>query len=244
MMTKVTIKGVIVSNDDKWVYEWFDMEATSPSDVTGVIEGLDGEDLLVEINSVGGDVFAGSEIYTALKKYPGKVTVDILGIAASAASVVAMAGDTVRISPTAQIMIHNVSSSARGDHRVMQHESDVLKNYNKTIANAYRLKTGLSEDKLLELMDEETWLNAQQAKELGFVDEILFDDNKQLVASYSNSVILPKQVINKIRNIALKNEIDGKEIAKALPRKDVEKKTHLYEARIRLLKMKGEMFNG
>src|SRR5690606_3665729 len=161
---------------------------------------------------------------TALKKYPGKVTVDILGVAASAASVVAMAGDTVRISPTAQIMIHNVWSSAYGDYRVMQHESDVLKNYNKTIANAYRLKIGLSEDKLLELMDEETWLNAQQAKELGFVDEILFDDNKQLVASYSNSVILPKQVINKIRNIALKNEIDGKEIAKALPRKDVEKK--------------------
>ena|SRR5690606_8194552 len=222
MMAKVTIKGVIVSNDDKWIYEWFDMEATSPQDVTNVIEQLDGEDLLVEINSVGGDVFAGSEIYTALKKYPGKVTVDILGVAASAASVVAMAGDTVRISPTAQIMIHNVWSMAQGDYRAMQHESDVLKNYNTTIANAYRLKTGLSEKKLLELMDEETWLNAQQARELGFVDEILFDDSDQLVAAM-NSVVLPPKVINKIRNIV----------------KSKDNKKQIYKARLRLLELGG-----
>ena len=222
MMAKVTIKGVIVSNDDKWIYEWFDMEATSPQDVTNVIEQLDGEDLLVEINSVGGDVFAGSEIYTALKKYPGKVTVDILGIAASAASVVAMAGDTVRISPTAQIMIHNVWSSAYGDYRVMQHESDVLQNYNTTIANAYRLKTGLEEEKLLELMNKETWLNAQQAKELGFVDEILFDEGGQLVAAVNNFV-LPPNVLNKIRNLV----------------KSKEDKQRIYKARLRLLELGG-----
>lgn len=229
-MKKVTIRGVIVSNDDKWIYDLFDMESTSPSDVTNVIDQLSGEDLLVEINSVGGDVVAGSEIYTALKKYSGKVTVDILGIAASAASVIAMAGDVVRISPTAQIMIHNVWSRAQGDYRAFRHESDVLKNFNTTIANAYKLKTGLPEEELLEYMNKETWFNAQQAKELGFVDEILFDEGNQLVASASNGVILPPEVINKIRNMVKP------------PSNDVEN-NEVYEARLRLLKLKGATVN-
>lgn len=229
LMAKVKIKGTIVSDDVQWIYDWFGIDATSPSKVNKVIDELDGEDLEVEINSGGGDVFAGSEIYTVLKRYSGKVTVDIMGIAASAASVIAMAGDVVRISPTAQIMIHNVSSRASGDYRVMQHEADVLENYNKSIANAYILKTGLSQEKLLELMDNETWLNAQQAKEYGFADEILFDEGKQLVASFNGTIILPPEVINKVRNI-YQNE-------------NTTKKNKIYKARLNLLKLKGEMFD-
>lgn len=229
LMAKVKIKGTIVSDDVQWIYDWFGIDATSPSKVNKVIDELDGEDLEVEINSGGGDVFAGSEIYTVLKRYSGKVTVDIMGIAASAASVIAMAGDVVRISPTAQIMIHNVSSQASGDYRVMQHEADVLENYNKSIANAYILKTGLSQEKLLELMDNETWLNAQQAKEYGFADEILFDEGKQLVASLNGTIILPSEVINKVRNI-YQNE-------------NTTKKNEIYKARLNLLKLKGEMFD-
>ena len=229
-MAKVKIKGIIVSNNDKWIYEWFDMEATSPNDVSNVLDQLNGEEVEVEINSGGGDVFAGSEIYTALKRYPGKVKVDIPAIAASAASVIAMAGDVVRISPTAQIMIHNVSSRASGDYRVMQHEANVLQNYNKSIANAYMLKTGLSQEKLIDLMNKETWLTAQQAKELGFVDEVMFDEGNQLVASVTNGFVLPTEVINKIRNLVKpsNNDVNDRKI---------------YQARLNFLKLKGDKQN-
>lgn len=202
-MTRIDVKGVIVSNDDKWIYDYFEIENTSPNDVLNKLP-KDNSPIEVIINSPGGDVFAGSEIYTELKEYPGNITVKIVGIAASAASVVAMAGTKVLISPTAQIMIHNVSSIAQGDYRVMKHEAEMLKNYNKSIANAYMLKTGLSQEELLTLMDKETWLNAQQAKEKGFVDEIMFDSTNRLVAGPTTS-LLPQNVINKMRN--MKNEL-------------------------------------
>ena len=201
-MAKVKVKGVIVSNDDKWIYDWFDMDSTSPNDVEKEINMANGEELEVEINSVGGDVFAGSEIYTALRSYKGNVTTKIVGIAASAASVIAMAGKKVLISPTAQIMIHNVSSCARGDYRDLEHEAEVLKNYNKSIASAYQLKSGMSEEELLQLMDAETWLTAKQALEYKLVDEVMFEDAPSigLVAGLNTSRILPPEVINKMRN--------------------------------------------
>lgn len=208
---KVNIKGPIVGNSEAWIYEWFGIEATSPSMVDKVLEKANGEDLEVEINSGGGSVFAGSEIYTALKSYKGNVTVKIVGLAASAASVIAMAGKKVMMSPTAQMMIHNVSSRAAGDYREMEHTAEILKNANDTIANAYRLKTGKTQEELLALMDKETWMTAQKAKELGFIDEIMFEDI-QLAASTSYSGLLPPEVINKIRNTvknpAQKNKLD------------------------------------
>lgn len=199
-MHRLQIKGVIVSNDDKWIYEWFEMDATCPRDVSNQIEKANGEDLEVEINSGGGDVYAGSEIYTTLKDYKGNVTVKIMGIAASAASVIAMAGKKVLMSPTAQMMIHNVSSGTWGDYRDMEHEAKVLKNYNTSIANAYMLKTGIEQKDLLDLMNDETWFNAQQALENKFIDEIMFNEQSKFVASYSNTISLPQEVINKIRN--------------------------------------------
>lgn len=198
-MAKVQIKGPIVSSDVKWIYDWFGIDATSPKDVSQQITDANGEDLEVEINSGGGDVYAGSEIYTALKGHVANVTTRIVGLAASAASVVAMSGKKVMMTPTGQFMIHNVSSRAQGDYRDLEHSAEVLKNHNVSIANAYMLKTGMNQDDLLELMNQETWLNAQQAKEYGFVDEIMFDDNNQLVASV-NSIMLPPEVINKMRN--------------------------------------------
>ena len=230
-MAKVSIRGMIVSNDDKWIYECFDMDATSPKDVLKSIENTNGEDLDVEINSGGGDVYAGSEIYTLLKEYNGNVTTKVLGIAASAASVIAMAGDKVLISPTAQIMIHNVWSMASGDYRDLQHESDVLKNYNKTIANAYRIKSGLEESKLLEMMDKETWLTAQDALEYGFVDEVMFENDSSFAASINQSVLLPKQVINKIRNELIKKPTNRE----SEPQKD---KSAFLMAKLNLLKLR------
>lgn len=200
-MAKINIKGVIISNDDKWIYDWFDMDSTCPRDVEDQIEKANGEDLEVIINSPGGSVFAGSEIYTALKSYSGNSIGKIVGVAASAASVAAMGVKKLLISPTAEIMIHNVSSGVRGDYRDMEHSAKMLKDYNSTISNAYIIKTGMAKEELLAMMDEETWLTPEQALEHKFVDEIMFmDNNIKLVANLGSSTMLPQEVIDKIRN--------------------------------------------
>ncbi len=208
---KIEIKGPIISNDDRWIYDWFELEATCPNDINNLIDEANGEELEVIINSPGGYVDAGSEIYTNLMSYKGEVTTKIVGIAASIASVIAMAGNLVKISPTAQLMIHNVSEQIYGDYRVFEHESEVLKNYNKSIANAYILKTGMEMEELLELMNaggsanRGTYLTAQQAKEKGFVDEIMFDNETKLVASINNGM-LPREVVNKMKNKLIKDK--------------------------------------
>jgi len=232
---KINIKGPIVGNSEVWIYEWFGIEATSPQKVNDALEKANGEDIEVEINSGGGSVFAGSEIYTALKSYPGNVTVKIVGLAVSAASVIAMAGNKVMMSPTAQIMIHNVSSRAEGDYRDMEHTADVLKNADNTIANAYRIKTGKTQEELLALMDKETWMTADKAKELGFVDEIMFENDSQLVASTDYSGMLPPEVINKIRNTLKNPDIDMNNDSDILMQQS--------KAKLNLLKLKGEMNN-
>ena len=203
-MPKIEIKGVIVSNDDAWIYDWLEWEHTSPAGISTAIAEANGEPLEIYINSPGGDVYAGSEIYTSLMEYEGDTVGKIVGVAASAASVAAMGVKKLLIAPTAQIMIHNVSSYAAGDHRAMTHEADVLKGWNKSIANAYALKSGLSESELLSMMNKETWLTAQEAKEKGFVDEIMFDEGRRLAASASG--LLPPEVIAKLRNELVKNK--------------------------------------
>jgi len=198
---KIEVKGPIISSNDQWVYDWFEIEATSPKKVNDLLKQCESnEDLEVEINSGGGSVFAGSEIYTALKGYKGNVTIKIVGLAASAASVIAMAGNKILMSPTAQMMIHNASASVGGDYRDMEHSAGVLKNINTSIANAYKLKTGMDQEELLTLMDSETWLTPQQALEKQFIDEVMFQNEElKVTASFSNT-LLPQEVINKIRN--------------------------------------------
>lgn len=125
------------------------------------------------INSPGGDCVAASQIYSMLMDYSGNVTVKIDGIAASAASVIAMAGDAVLMSPTALMMIHNPSTAAFGDHRDMQKAIELLDEVKQSIINAYEIKTGQSRAVLSHLMENETWMNAKKAVELGFADGIL-----------------------------------------------------------------------
>ena len=233
-MAKVKVKGPIISNDDQWIYDLFEIEATSPMSVEREIEKANGQDLEVEINSGGGSVFAGSEIYTTLKSYKGNVTTKIVGIAASAASVIAMASSKVLMSPTAQMMIHNVSGGASGDYRDMDHTSSILKNANKTVANAYRIKSGMGEDELLSMMDKETWLTADQALEHKLIDEVMFSNNYQLTASIS-SALLPSEVINKIRNMK-----DKLKPTKSKPNNSREK---TLQAKLKLLKLKGVVDN-
>lgn len=134
--------------------------------------------LTVWLNSPGGDCFSASQIYTMLHNHNGKITVKIDGIAASAASVVAMAGDETLISPTGMIMIHNPMTFASGNKSDMEKAIAVLEEVKESIINAYVRKTNLSRNKISRLMDEETWMNAEKALQLGFVDGILFAENK------------------------------------------------------------------
>lgn len=226
-MKKINVKGPIISNDEAWIYDYFGIEATSPSMVSKGITEAGGGELEVEINSGGGSVFAGSEIYTALKSYEGNVTVKIVGLAASAASVIAMAGKKVMMSPTAQLMIHNVSTYSEGDYRDMEHAAEVLKNANETIANAYRLKTGMEQEELLGLMDKESWFTANKAKEIGFIDEVMFEQAQLVASKYSG--MLPPEVIQTMRNSRLKQP-EPEETGEA---------GLLIQAKLKLMKMKG-----
>ena len=133
-------------------------------------------DFTLWINSPGGNVFAAAEIYTMIRDYPGNVTVRIASIAASAASVVAMAGNLVQISPTGLLMIHDPSTIAMGNAKDMEKAVTTLNEVKESIINAYAFKTGLSRNRISKLMSDETWLNAKKAVELGFADEILFED--------------------------------------------------------------------
>ena len=141
------------------------------------LEAEDG-DVTVWINSPGGNVFAAAEIYTMLKDYAGKVTVKVASLAASAASVVAMAGDTVQMSPTALLMLHDPSTVAMGNARDMEKAIAALNEVKESIVNAYAAKSGLRRGRIADLMSEETWLNAKKAVELGFADEVLYDGKK------------------------------------------------------------------
>lgn len=141
------------------------------------LEAEDG-DVTVWINSPGGNVFAAAEIYTMLKDYAGKVTVRVASLAASAASVVAMAGDTVQMSPTALLMLHDPSTVAMGNARDMEKAIAALNEVKEAIVNAYAAKSGLRRGRIADLMSEETWLNAKKAVELGFADEVLYDGKK------------------------------------------------------------------
>ena len=133
-------------------------------------------DITLWVNSPGGNVFAAAEIYTMLRDYPGNVTVRIASIAASAASVVAMAGNLVQISPTGMLMVHDPSTIAMGNARDMEKAITTLNEVKESIINAYAFKTGLSRNRISKLMSDETWLNAKKAVELGFADEILFEN--------------------------------------------------------------------
>ena len=138
--------------------------------------------ITIWISSPGGDCIAASQIYAMLMDYKGDVTVKIDGIAASAASVIAMAGTQVLMAPTALIMIHNPQAMAFGDHADMEKAIDMLSEVKESIINAYEIKTGLPRKQLSRMMDDETWMNAKKAAELGFADGMLKDEKHAFAA--------------------------------------------------------------
>jgi ATP-dependent Clp protease protease subunit len=150
----------------------------TPQDFRDELYAEDG-DITLWINSPGGNVFAAAEIYTMIRDYPHNVTVRIASIAASAASVIAMAGNTVEMSPTALLFVHDPSTIAMGNARDMEKTIATLNEVKESIINAYMAKTGLSHNRISKLMSDETWINAKKAVELGFADVILFDEKPE-----------------------------------------------------------------
>lgn len=157
---------------------WFGDEVT-PKLFRDELEASKG-DITVWINSPGGDVFAAAQIYNMLMEYKCSVTVKIDGLAASAASVIAMAGTEVLMSPVAMMMVHNPMTVAIGDSLEMQRAMDMLSEVKESIINAYEIKSGLSRAKISRLVDAESWFNAKKAVEMGFADGLLFADDKEL----------------------------------------------------------------
>lgn len=180
---EIDVRGDIIGNDDKWIYDWMEWDSTCPDDVKSALQTMPaGEKLIVNINSGGGSVMAGQEIYSLLHGRQD-VEIHIQSLAGSAASVIAMA-NTCKMSPVATIMIHNVSmSGASGDYHDMQKNAEILKTMNSALAEAYVAKTGKTKDEILKMMDKETWITASQALEMGFIDEV-----EELQTQITNSI--------------------------------------------------------
>lgn len=212
----LTLSGVIAEES------WFDDEVT-PKIFRDELMSGEG-DITVWINSPGGDCIAAAQIYNMLLEYKGNVTIKIDGIAASAASVVAMAGNKVIMSPVSMLMIHNPMTMAAGDTIEMKKAISMLTEVKESIINAYELKTGMSRDKIAKLMDAETWMDANKAVELGFADEILSRESsvKPSAMMYSENVV-SRKLWNKI-SAKYRPKEQGRTVAALLRSLDLEKK--------------------
>ena len=179
---------------------WFDDDIT-PKQFKSELTNSEG-DIVVWLNSPGGDVFAASQIYNMLKEYNGKVTVKIDGIAASAASVIAMAGSEILMSPVAMMMIHNPATVIFGEASDLQSGIDMLSEVKESIINAYEQKTSLPRNKISKMMDAETWFSAQKAVELGFADKVLYEDSEEVTDGFIfDKVTVTNALIRKIPKV-------------------------------------------
>lgn len=195
MAKRIKLKGPLIPNNSQEAYDYWGLEAVSAKSITDALPE-NGSDIILEVNSNGGLVTVGSEIYTALKSYQGHVTAEVTGMAASAASVAIMGADKVVISPTAQIVIHKaLLNRASGNSDDLEKAANALKASDKAIINAYKAKTGLDEESLINLMRNETYMSADDAVSNGFADEIMAFDTVEAVASIGNGM-LPQAVID------------------------------------------------
>ena len=229
---KISIRGPIVSSNQHRFYQFYGMEATSPRSVADALAKGNGERAEVEINSGGGEIFASSEIYTALRNYAGGVIVRIVGLAASAASIIAMAGES-EMTPTGMMMIHNVQTRADGDYRQMEHTAGTLRDTNHAIILAYVAKTGRPEAEIAAMMDAETWITAERAVELGLVDRVMQPDTgqKPLAADFYSGMLSEdalRRAENFLKGQAAEPDFFMPERAQA-------------EAKLKFLKLKGEL---
>lgn len=199
-MEPFLLNGIIVPVSEKWIYDFFGYEAVCPNDLRQYLNANKGKDVSIEINSPGGYVSEGCEMYSMLIQHEGKVKVTVGSMAASAASLILAAANHVVISPVGRIMIHNASSVVEGDYRDMLKASDNLQQINEFFADAYSIKTGLDKAELLKMMNAETFFNASRALELHFADEILTKKPAAAVAAIGSGIIPPK-CIEKMREL-------------------------------------------
>ncbi len=191
---------------------WFDDDVT-PKQFKDELYSTDGN-VTVMLNSPGGDVFAASQIYTMLKEYPGHITVKIEGLAASAASVIAMAADEVYMSPVAMMMIHNPATIVFGEVADLQSGIAMLSEVKESIINAYQQKTGLSRAKISHMMDAESWFNAWKAVELGFADKVMYTTENTNPEPPSGAYIFDRITVTN----ALANKLPRKQVGKPEPK--------------------------
>lgn len=217
-MKRLNVNGYIASDDDKWFYEMFDISVVTPGDIRNFLAEADGDDVELHIDCLGGIVRMASDMYSELRGYLGKSTAYVVGVSASASTVLMLGCNKVIASPTSRIMIHNAQSMAEGDYRDMQQAAEMLKKANDSIINAYEIKTGMSRKDLQALMDKETWMTAQEAKKYGFVDEIALKEGETLSDTQIAAVLSMREAVYasaslnpaKMHEFALKfKKIDG-----------------------------------
>ena len=227
-MARINIRGVLIPNSYKMYYDYFEEDSTCPKDVQKILDAQPNEIHDVIINSPGGVIETGSEIYTMLKEYQPGVNIKIVGEACSAASVVAMAGHC-EMSPTALMMVHCVSTGVRGNHTDMEHCAEMLRTADEALCQAYMAKAGMSREDALAMMERETWLTAQQALEMKLIDKIMFEESKTEVMSAAVGFKLPTmEQLEKVRKMA------GKETEPAFSMPET-------QAKLNLLKLRGEL---
>lgn len=208
MKRKINVRGVLIPNSYKAYYDYWGEESCCPADVQKVIdETQTGEEIEVYINSPGGVIDVGSEIYTILRSRKDDVVIYITGEACSAASIVAMAA-TCKMSPTALMMVHCVSSCQRGNHSDMEHMAETLRTADKALCTAYTAKNGMTEQEALEMMERETWLTAEKALELGLIDGIMFNETSEEVPMVAGPLFtLPSaEQMEKVRLMIRQND--------------------------------------
>lgn len=201
MPKKINIKGVIIPNSYKFFFDWFGMDSTCPNDVEKGLNEAKGDEVEVYINSPGGIIDVGSEIYTMLRAYKGDVKIYIVGEACSAASVIAMAR-YCEMSPTALMMVHCVSTGIYGNHTVLEHTAEVLRIADEALCTAYVAKSGMTKEEALAMMEYETWMNAEKAKEKGLIDAIMFEDEQKTFRLAASTFALPSpEQMEKVRDL-------------------------------------------
>ena len=201
-MVTIPMNGEVIPSDYADVYDYLGYENINPKAIKQALSDADGSDVELEINSPGGYVDAGSEIYTALKEYQGQVTAKITGQACSAASWIALAADRVEMSPTAQMMIHRASTMSIGNSDDLASDLNALNSLDKSFVDLYSQRTGLDAQEVYRLMCNTTWMNAKEAVDKGFADEIMFqNDKKPALVNADGSLSVKPDTINKIKNL-------------------------------------------
>jgi ATP-dependent Clp protease protease subunit len=211
---ELRIEGEIVSDDDAWIYEWLGIPAASPNAFRTELSSHSGKVVNVWIDSWGGDTTAAAGIYNALKEHKGKVIVKIDGKAVSAASVIAMAGDEIKMSPVGLLMIHNPWTVAMGESKDMRHMADVLDEVKSTIVSAYQIQTKKTDKRISEMMDNETWMSAKTALAEGFIDAIMYTEPVE-GHPVENSFMFSHTAIQNSTNAAMKKLFEQYEKIKA-----------------------------